>query len=165
MIAVLIGRFSPLHIGHQMIIDYMIKKYGVENCLILIGSSNSISDRTPYTYEERLLMIHTINPKLKVLPLPDVEPGLEYFNDGTNDVWLDSVEKIVKEFGDEFVFYGGSVKDLEILSLRFNTKVAIDRNTGGKGISATKIREGISNNNFNDVKNLVDKKLITRLVH
>lgn len=164
MIAVLVGRFSPLHLGHQMVIDYMINNHGVENCLVLVGSSNSISKRTPYTYEERSKMIHALYPKLKVRPLPDVEPELEYFDDNTNEAWLSIVEDIIRKFGDEFVFYGGSLKDLEVLSQRFNVKVAVDRNTDGKGISATKIREKIAINDLNDVGKFVNKKLIGDLV-
>jgi nicotinate-nucleotide adenylyltransferase len=159
MIAVLVGRFSPLHIGHQMIVDYMIKSYGIEKCLILIGSSNSISDRTPYAYEERLKMIQILYPKLKVLPLPDIEPELEYFDDNTNETWLDNVKKIEKQFGDEFIFYGGSREDLDILSQRFKTKVAINRNREGLNISATKIRQAITNSDYEYAEKLVNKKI------
>ena len=163
MIAVLVGRFSPLHIGHQMIIDYMVKRHGVENCLILVGSSNSISDRTPYTFDERLKMVHLLYPKIKVLPLPDVEPELEYFSDNTNEIWLDNIEKIEKDIGDKFIFYGGSKEDLKILSRRFDTKMAVDRNREGKDISATKIREAIADSDYKCIDKLVNKK-ISKLV-
>lgn len=164
MIAVLVGRFSPLHIGHQMIIDYMIRNHGIGKCLILIGSSNSISDRTPYTYKERLKMIYILYPKIKVLPLPDVEPELEYFNDYTNEIWLDNVKEIEKQSGDEFIFYGGSNEDLNILSQKFKTKVAIDRDCEGRGISATKIRQAIINNDFKYIEKLVNKKISSLVV-
>jgi len=159
MIAALVGRFSPLHIGHQTIIDYMVKRHGVENCLILIGSSNSISDRTPYTFEERLKMIHTLYPKIKVLPLPDPEPELEYFSDNTNEIWLDNIEKIEKDIGDKFIFYGGSRDDLSILSQRFTVKVAVDRNREGRDVSATKIREAIADSDYKCIDKLVNKKI------
>jgi len=31
--AIYLGRFSPIHKGHQRIIENMLEKYGTENCL------------------------------------------------------------------------------------------------------------------------------------
>ncbi|NMC77484.1 MAG: hypothetical protein GYA60_09375 [Candidatus Methanofastidiosa archaeon] len=159
MIAAMVGRFSPLHLGHQMIIDTMIQESGIENCVIFIGSSNSLNSSTPYTYEERERMIHLLYPKMKIFPLPDVEPELEVFRDDTNDIWLENIKKIERKLGDKFIFYGGSKEDLEILALKFKTKIAIDRYTKGKGINATNIRSAINKKEFESVEKFLDKKI------
>lgn len=147
-----------------MIIDYMIKKHGIENCLILIGSSNSLTERTPYTFGKRKKMVHLLYPNIKVLPLPDVEPELELYNDNTNNLWLDSVEKIEKDLNTKFIFYGGSMEDLKVLSERFPTEVAIDRTTKGKNISGTMIRKNIRDNKINLIDRLVDKKIALNIL-
>lgn len=159
MTAVLVGRFSPLHKGHQLIIDYMVKKYGIENCLILVGSSNSLTERTPYTFEQRKKMIHLLYPQIKVLPLPDIEPELELYSDNTNDLWLENIKRIEKSMDTKFIFYRGSFSDLEVLSKKFSTKVAVDRKIEGHNISGTYIRKNISNKNYKLVEKLVDIKI------
>lgn len=164
MIGVVLGRFSPLHKGHQMIIDYMIKKHGIKNCLILIGSSNSLTERTPYTFDQREKMLHILYPEIKILPLPDIEPELKLYRDNTNEIWLNNVEKIEKEMGSKFIFYGGSDDDLKVLSERFQTRVAIDRITEGKNISGTMIRKNIDDKNFKIVDKFVDTK-ISKLIY
>ncbi len=161
---VIIGRFSPLHKGHQMIIDYMIKKHGIKNCLVLIGSSNSLTERTPYTFKQREKMIHVLYPEIKILPLPDVEPELQLYRDNTNEIWLNNVEEIEKNMGTKFVFYGGSTEDLKVLSERFPTKVAVNRITKGKNISGTIIRKNINGKNYKTVDKFVDAK-ITKLIY
>lgn len=158
------GRFSPLHKGHQMIIDYMIKKHGIKNCLVLIGSSNSLTERTPYTFKQREKMIHVLYPEIKTLPLPDVEPELQLYRDNTNEIWLNNVEKIEKNMGTKFVFYGGSNDDLKVLSERFPTEVAIDRTTEGKNISGTVIRKNIKDKNYDLIAKLVDKKIAPEII-
>lgn len=55
---VFIGRFQPLHIGHECVIRQTLEQ--VERLIILIGSANVARDaRNPFTYAEREHMIRT----------------------------------------------------------------------------------------------------------
>ena len=115
-----------------MLLNKLINKFGINNCLLLIGSANIKNSRTPFTFEERKLMVNKVFPNLNILPL----------NDCNNDrAWLKSIHKLEDEFNEKFIFYGGSFSDLKILSLEFETHVLVDRFTEGKGINATEIRK------------------------
>ncbi len=152
---VFLGRFAPLHLGHQKIIDKMISLYGINNCLILIGSSNVINERTPYSFLFRKKLIKTIYPKINILPLVDVN----------NDrLWLDIVKKLETKLKTEFIFLGGSERDLKQHWSKFKTKVLIDRETEGKGISATNVRNMLNKVNIKELENLLDPKIL-KLLH
>ncbi|MBV8938719.1 MAG: adenylyltransferase/cytidyltransferase family protein, partial [Alphaproteobacteria bacterium] len=79
----LLGRFQPLHKGHQYLID-QIKERGYEPILFL-GSSNFKRDRDtdPLTFHERVEMIRLIYPDLSPEAGKDGSPpGLVPFFDG-----------------------------------------------------------------------------------
>jgi cytidyltransferase-like protein len=132
MLHVYLGRFAPFHEGHRMLLNRLIKIFGINNCLVLIGSANVINGRTPFTFKERKLMIQKHFPDIKVLSLDDLD------NDPD---WLKSIHKLEDELKDKFIFYGGSTTDLQIISQEFETHVLVDRFTEGKGINATEIRK------------------------
>ncbi len=55
---VFIGRFQPLHIGHEHTIRHALGK--VDKLIVLIGSANIARDpRNPFTYDERLAMLRS----------------------------------------------------------------------------------------------------------
>ncbi len=161
---VYLGRFAPLHNGHKRLILRLIERFGKEKVLILIGSSNSISKRTPYTYEDRAEILKASFPDLEVLPLPDGKPNLEYFDGSTNDLWLNNIDDLAKARKEKFVFYGGSEDDLKILSEKFETEVIIDRLGEGEGLSATIVRDLIVKNNVEELKKYVDEKAINLIL-
>ena len=92
-VAVLVGRFQPMHLGHAHVLDSAFKKY--DAVIILIGSANQARDpKNPFTAEERRRMIcaylteknhsnYTIDP-LRNFP----------YNDA---LWLQNVQKLVDE--------------------------------------------------------------------
>lgn len=157
--AVFLGRFSPLQKGHISIIDKMIHKHGIDNSLIMIGSSNTLNERTPYTYEQRAEMIKVVYPGIKTLPLPDGKPDLVYFDGTTNESWLDSIKKIQEKLKANFVFYGGSKEDLEILAERFKTKILVDR-LASPNLSSTNVRKALEINDQKLLEQLLDPKVI-----
>lgn len=161
--SVYLGRFSPFHRGHSELVRRMISKYGVENSILMIGSSSSYNERTPYTFKEREKIIKTIFPEIKVLPLPDVQPDLMIFNGNTNDAWLKSILEIEKNMSAKFKFVGGSKSDLEILSQKFETEVLFDRDTGAR-ISATKVREALAKNDLKSLRQMVDDKVLDMVI-
>ena len=159
---VYLGRFAPFHNGHKKLMSELVLRYGQESVLVLIGSTNTLNKRTPYTYEDRKEIIEVSYPDIEVLPLPDGKPNLEYFDGTTNDAWLDNIERIAAERGEKFVFYGGSELDLEVLSQRFETKVIVNREI--LKISATQVREAIENQDMDRIKELVDPKSVELVI-
>ncbi len=157
--AVFLGRFSPFQKGHASIVNMMIEKYGYGGCLVLIGSSNTLNKRTPYTFEQREEMIRKVYPEIKIMALPDGKPGLVCFDGTTNNQWLDSIEKIQEGLNTKFVFFGGSEEDLKILAERFQTEIAVDRNKT-PGLSATRVREALLHDDSRTVNELLDSKII-----
>ena len=67
---ILIGRFQPIHLAHQSIINEII--HDGLTPLLFIGSSNVINSKNPFSYIERSKIIHEIyGEKVITLPLPD----------------------------------------------------------------------------------------------
>ncbi len=161
--SVLLGRFCPLHLGHQKIVDRLIQKFGEANILIIIGSSTTKNFRTPYTLSQRKEMVHLVYPNIKTVPLPDPEPDLITFHNDTNGVWLDSVEELEKRMEAKFTFFGGSIEDLNVLAERFKTKVLVDRKKKSNSISATKIREAVDKNDSKTTSKMLDPRVLTLL--
>lgn len=67
-----IGRFQPLHRGHQALI-----KAAIEDCVnvvVGIGSTNARQDgRNPFSYEERAEMVRAVfGEQVEVVSLPDI---------------------------------------------------------------------------------------------
>jgi len=95
---VLIGRFQPLTLAHQKIIE-TIKKQNLEP-VIIVGSKNKINDKNPLSFKQRKKMIKRVYPDLKVI-------GLEDFYDW--DEWFANVEKVFNQFSknpkEEIVFF------------------------------------------------------------
>jgi len=95
---VIIGRFQPLTLAHQEIIE-TIKKQNLEP-IIIVGSINKINDKNPLSFSQRKKMIKSVYPKIKIF-------GLEDSNDW--DEWFANVEKTFKQFSEnpkeEIVFF------------------------------------------------------------
>jgi nicotinamide mononucleotide adenylyltransferase len=137
MLRVYLGRFAPFHEGHKLLLNKLISKFGLENCLVLIGSSNVLDSRTPFKYQTRKKFIQKEFPYVRILPLKDLN---------NDEDWLRSIENLEERIGKKFIFYGGSKKDLKIPSQKFETHVLLNRLKEGRGISATKIRKSLSPN-------------------
>ena len=105
--AIYIGRFNPIHTGHGTVMKEMIKRYGVENCLVIIGSSNApISLRHFFSYHERKQFIQKLFPDMRLAGLPD------YHNDRE---WLAALDDLIRLTGlepSEVTFFGGCQEDI-----------------------------------------------------
>lgn len=91
-LALFIGRFQPLHLGHCAVIDTALKQ--ARHVCILVGSSFQPRNyRNPFLFEERREMILRTYAKhrdrITVLPLEDT-----IYNDGT---WVQNVQACVAE--------------------------------------------------------------------
>lgn len=158
---VFLGRFAPLHLGHQQTIDKLINLYGVKSVIIIIGSSSNLDQRTPYTFAQRKQIIRTIYPEIKILPLPDSKKNNTEFTETGNIIWLNKIKSLEKNMNAKFIFYGGSPMDLEILNQKFNTQIIVDRNI--TKISATKVRELFANKQLEKLRGYLDKRVISQL--
>jgi bifunctional NMN adenylyltransferase/nudix hydrolase len=93
--AVFIGRFNPLHLGHQRVINNGL--LNARHVIVLIGSADGTRNiRNPFTYEERYADMIFANYRheittgmMTVLPLPD-RPYAE-------EAWIASVQELVNK--------------------------------------------------------------------
>lgn len=161
---VYLGRFSPLHKGHEAVMNGIVAKYGSENLLIIIGSSTSHNNRTPYTFDERSKMIRSVYPDANIIGLPDIKPDRVFFKEDTNERWLKSIKDIEENMNAEFTFFGGSEEDLAVLSREFKTEVIVNRNADPEKISATKVREAFESGDIEKVRKMISEKVYSLIV-
>lgn len=92
-VLIFIGRFAPLHKGHQAVINVALKK--AKKVIILVGSSfRSRTERHPFSFSEREAMIRAAYPDvdhetLVILPIRD-----KTYQD---QKWIAQVQEVVKE--------------------------------------------------------------------
>ena len=137
--AVYVGRFNPVHVGHMRVIEAMLKKYGTEHSLLIIGSSNApFSLRHFFSYNERRNFIKKIFPDIRVVGLPD------YHNDAE---WLAALDDILHATGIDpktVTFFGGCQEDIRFFLDDGRTCEILNRFDGtGIKISATEVRDAL----------------------
>lgn len=112
---VFIGRFQPLHIGHEHVIARTLEK--VERLIVLVGSANVARDpRNPFTYAEREAMLrsafrHEIaQGRLIIAPIDD-----RLYSD---TAWVAQVQRQVRalilEHGNNHGFQNRGLKDFRV---------------------------------------------------
>lgn len=92
---VFIGRFQPLHIGHEHVIRQALEK--VDKLIILVGSANiARNPKNPFTYKEREAMIQSAftyetvaEKRIIIAPLDD-----HFYSD---TAWVTQVQRKVRE--------------------------------------------------------------------
>ena len=85
---VFIGRFQPLHRGHQEVIERARKLS--KNVLVLVGSAGvARSARNPFTYDERDAMIRNLYDDITIMPIHD-----HTYND---NAWILEVQQRVND--------------------------------------------------------------------
>jgi bifunctional NMN adenylyltransferase/nudix hydrolase len=112
---VFIGRFQPLHIGHEHVITRTLEK--VERLIVLVGSANMARDpRNPFTYAEREAMLrsafrHEIaQGRLIIAPIND-----RLYSD---TAWVTQVQRqvraLVLEHGNHHGFQNHGIRDFRV---------------------------------------------------
>lgn len=134
-LGVCIGRFSPLHIGHEMNLDELQRRHGDDH-LVVLGSVNSpMSERNLFTYSDRSDWLRRRYPKLRIAPLPDFASDYEWL------AALDDLIRLARSTPSCPVFYGGCKEDLEVFSSRGYVTEVWDRSGPNRpNISATMVR-------------------------
>lgn len=139
------GRFNPLHLGHEAVINEILKMFGTERSRIIIGSANSQQSlRHFFSYEERRGLIKTVFPNVKVLPLGDF---YNTANKDTTDEWLLALDDLLVSSGmdpEKVIFFGGCDEDV-MFFINNNRKVHLLNRFDGTTpkISATEIRDAL----------------------
>lgn len=137
-IALAVMRLQPLHEGHRILIDRMFAE--CDEVVIAIGSTQeSGTAKNPYTYEERRAMVLEAYPgrdNLHILPLVDIGAR-------SKQEWIDYLlgELALRGLPAPTRYFSGSPEDAAWYTQTGWELAIVDRETVGKGISATKIRE------------------------
>lgn len=112
---VFIGRFQPLHIGHEHVITHALER--VNRLIVLVGSANMARDpRNPFTYAERETMLraafrHEVaEGRLIIAPLDD-----HLYSD---TAWVTQVQRtvraIVLDHGNHHGFQSHGLSDFRV---------------------------------------------------
>ncbi|WP_434403953.1 bifunctional nicotinamide-nucleotide adenylyltransferase/Nudix hydroxylase [Sphingobium sp. DN12] len=112
---VFIGRFQPLHIGHEHVIAHALEK--VERLIVLVGSANVARDpRNPFSFAEREAMLRSAfryeiaEGRLIVAPLDD-----HLYSD---TAWVADVQRkvraIVLDHGNHHGFQNRGIADFRV---------------------------------------------------
>lgn len=94
---VFVGRFQPFHKGHQSSIQHIINQGFIP--VIIVGSAQANgTEKNPYSYSDRVLMIREIYPDVIILPLED---SLE-----DDKSWVSRLENLVQStVGSDYVYF------------------------------------------------------------
>ena len=153
---IVLGRFAPIHNGHQLLITAMLEKYGSENCGIIIGSSNlSINPRTPFSFDARKKFVITLFPKVRLFDIEDIEEDLQVQRIETLEIWQANLKYMEESCGETWIFCGGSDDDLRDMKKDFSTEIIINRSIEGNQVSGTFVRKMLAEKNYREIENLV----------
>jgi nicotinamide mononucleotide adenylyltransferase len=148
-----LGRYCPLQLGHQRVIQEMIDQS--ERSLLFIGSANAPwSLPLFFSYMERRNFIRTIFPTINIVPLPD-------FSD--NQTWLCAIQDILISAGmdpKETTFFGGSDEDVLVLNEEggYETKIVNRYDGTTPVISASQVRDALIHDR--SLEGMLDNRII-----
>jgi len=154
-VGVYVGRFNPIHKGHQRAIDKMLFNHALRHSLLFVGSANApLSLRNLFSYKERKDFIKAIYPDLMVLPLADQDSDEDWF-----ESLIDMVE-VAFPFYHQINLYCGDL--IDIANFPHNDKITIqvvDRYQE-QVYSATEVRQHIMGDNMKKLKELIDSRIV-----
>lgn len=112
---VFIGRFQPIHIGHEHVIRQALDQ--VKRLIVLVGSANVARDpRNPFTFEERAAMIRSSFAYEMAEGRVIVEPLHDHLYSDT--AWVAEVQRrvnaIVLDAGNANGFRAAGLKDFRV---------------------------------------------------
>lgn len=84
--AVILGRFQPLHRGHETLLDYAARQY--DRSFVLVADYGERRESDPLLYDERRRIVEALYPDATVLPGDDT---------GDMDSTIESIERSVPE--------------------------------------------------------------------
>jgi len=148
---VYIGRFNPIHRGHESVIREMLRICGVSNSLLVIGSSNNLfSLRHFFTYEERRGFILAVFPEIRLVGLPD------YYSDTAWLTALDDILRLAKIDPFKAIYFGGSEEDVRFFLEDGRACHIIERFEGEHSdASATRVRDALIHGRVDELSRLL----------
>jgi cytidyltransferase-like protein len=154
-IGVYIGRFNPIHKGHQMTLEKMLHNHTSDRSLIVIGSANAtLSLRNLFTYKERRNFIQTLYPKAKIAPLADQMADEDWFSS-----LLDLVH-IAFPFHHNINLYCGDLKDVIDFDHKDKVTIHIIDRYKEQVYSATEVRTRIMMAEKRELTGLLDERIL-----
>ena len=155
-LGVVVGRFQPLHKGHEKIINYALKK--CKRVAVFIGSAQEENtERNPFSYEVRKHMLRMIyGNRIEIYPLYDLGVG-------ENTKWGDYLLKTITNTcgrPDAMVYGNDGVrsnwfKPEDIADIK---QIIMKREK--LPISATMVRDAIMLDNQDDLRKMVNPKIL-----
>lgn len=135
---VYVGRFSPMHLGHQAMIASLIDAYG-DRHVVFIGSCNRpTSFRHLFTYEDRKDFIRAVFPNANIAPLPDFGDDRQWFGAMDDMLRLSGIDPA------EAAYLGGSREDVEFYYENGRQAHIVNRYGGTTpNVSASEIRDAL----------------------
>ena len=152
-LGVYVGRFSPVHLGHECVINQLVAQFG-ERCLLVIGSANTQqSIRHFFSYEDRRRFLSTLYPDLRMTGLGDF---------GTDREWLMALDDqigLLKAPDEKVTFFGGCEEDVEFFGADGRDVKLFNRFDGTTPkVSATEVRDALIQHR--DVSGLLNPKIV-----
>ena len=111
-IGIFIGRCQPFTVGHQSVINEIIKD-GLEP-FILLGSCDVHNEKNPLHCYERKELIKLVYPNIQIRFLDDYDNW---------EVWYNQVKETIDNFGAEEVTIYSHCKDIDKMDFRVGDKV------------------------------------------
>lgn len=152
---VMIGRFCPVHRGHEAMISAMAEEYGLHNAVVFIGSMNSpLSFRNIFSFQERETFLRMVLPPvIRIIGVPD------FWN---NEAWIHAVDTQLRFGGinpEKVTFFGGCEEDLDVLLSAGKRIKVISRFTGEQTpkICATELRDALLHDR--GIKHLINPRI------
>ena len=157
-LGILVGRFQTIHKGHQDMIDKALEL--CNHVGIFIGSSQeSGTNKNPFSYEMREQLLKKIyGDEVCIYPLPDIGVG-------NNSKWGDYViENVIKCFGEkpDLLISGKEERRIDWFDSVNGITIAELYIPKTIDISASRMREMLIYNQFDDWKEYCDENLWDR---
>ena len=157
---VIVGRFSPIHIGHENLINIALKD--CKKVVVIVTSNNNIDNENPYSIDYRLYLINKIYKKQieeKKLILTSLTSSKK-IDITYGDIVLDIVKEVAKTNADYIIY--GSDKNIEKCFSREKIQTlyckVVDRSL--IPISATKIRKLLKEDNIDMLKKCLNESIL-----
>lgn len=160
IIGVQFGRFAPYHRGHQAVTEEIIQRHGEENTLIIVGKTQTLTQRTPFSFEERKAMIRAVYPQIALIEQPHLILKEGSSRQEAIDDVLRRIDELQQTYNGTFRFYGGSEQDLRGVAHKFPTEVIIDRSSGLAHINGTRVRELLAMEEQKELLTYLDPRVI-----
>jgi len=113
-VGLIIGRFAPFHIGHNAIIQDIIRDGRIP--LIILGGMGKEDERHPLSYDDRVKLIKKVYPiGCKFIGLEDKDNWTEWYNSVKENITKMDIKK------EQIILYSHN-KDIDRLDFEYEGK-------------------------------------------